>query len=161
MNGNLPPKLPEAPPADFEGRFVWMDHKVTQLLEQSAVEGKSPLQRDVDEAVMRAAVFSESLGKIVDIDDAESPLPDRARAVQTLPCTREGDSYNKRPPSLTSGYLINWELSPEGVVHSSFRNYDRTTREQALDNLIEVLNAPDLEVVNFEQAMKWTHPPRD
>jgi len=115
------------------------------------VEGKGVLTEE-DEPVAWAAVFSESLGKAVEINDAERPVDPRTRTVRTFPCAKEGDTYTLKPPKRRQGFLVWWQFSDGASIGSSFNDSEDLDRQVAIDNLLEVLTAPDAEIVPFREV---------
>jgi hypothetical protein len=150
MSGNLPPKPEAPPPEDFEGRVHWVNNRVTQVLAQSAAEDKSPIHPQTREALPWAAVFSESRGELVQLNDGEAPLELRTRYAQRFPCRQQNGLFALGVPEPRDGFYVLWEIEAGQAVPETFIDHagrEGIDKEKALSKLVDVLNAPDAEIV--------------
>jgi hypothetical protein len=155
MRGNLPPKSGETPPEDFEERVNWTNDRITRLISQAQVEGKSLMHSETGEPLTWTAVFSEELGEVVELNDAELPCDPRTRTARIFPCERRESSFSRGNPRMRKAqYGVIWEMSSEEVIPDSFEDIEGIDRELALNNLVELLNAPDAEIVSFEEVFR-------
>lgn len=156
----------EPTPEHEQRRLETINKKFTDFINLALENSKTHINAETGDVVRRAAIYSESEGILLELDDADydesvSTQDERNRSTAIFKCQRIGDEYRRSFEMIKENQEsphISWKIDPKGENPTYPHNlFGKTSISPLTENVLRVLNTPDAVVVLYGLAF----PPRN